>query len=719
MPWGTDDNAAGSVSASLIARVDAAVPGTSFRAALVLKHQPGWHTYWSHPGDSGLPTVIKWENLPGDVEIGAFQWPVPMKFGSDGIISYVYEGTTIIPFTVTVPKSTTGERFTLGGVAEWLVCTDKTCVPGSGMVSLELPIGTEANVVNAADFEAADQALPMVLPAGTTSQWQITAEGFELTVRGPLAASALDFFPQPPEGLVLGATRKIEFGTDSDTARFFVEVRSTPIPAGGIPGVLVVGSENDRRGYLMAESNASPAGSEQQPPVGMPTTVPDNSVMNGASQFSTLRTEEVTSIWQALLYAFLGGLILNLMPCVLPAISLKIVGFIQQAGEFRRKIFLHGLAFATGVFAWFWGMAALVVGVKSLGGELSWAFQFQNPWLVLGMGVFLVLFALNLFGVYEVQLPGQAGTALSEVSSRKGYAGSFLHGVFATILATPCTAPFLGSALGFAFAAPVWMIPVVFTAIAAGMASPYLLLAAQPGWLSLLPKPGEWMNRLKEFMGFLLLATALWLVWLLGQMKGTDAAIYATAWFLVIGLLAWIIGHTAGPLATPGARRAGLLAVTAVLGSSLWFGLPLGSALFTAKEAVPQEIATGPTVNPSKSGEFAWLAFSKANLETALSETAEPIFVDYTADWCWTCKGNEQTVLSRTDIQKAFVSTGFRMMKGDFTNFDPEIKAEIDFFRRGGVPMYVVYPSDRARPPILLPELLTVDIVLEAIAAAK
>ena len=267
------------------------------------------------------------------------------------------------------------------------------------------------------------------------------------------------------------------------------------------------------------------------------------------------------SLWQALVFGFLGGFILNLMPCVLPVISLKIFGFIRQAGDHPERILRHGLAFIAGIFAWFLGLGLVILGLKAAGSEVTWAFQFQNPWFNLIIGCIVFVFALNLFGVFEIVLPGRASTALAEVSSQEGYAGSFFQGIFATLLATPCTAPFLGTALGFAFSQSPLVILAMFASVALGMSAPYFFLSAQPGWMKLLPKPGGWMERVKQFMGFPLLATLIWLLYILGNQRGLDAVIWAAAFLLCLAIACWIYGAFCGPLSSVKTRVVSLAAI--------------------------------------------------------------------------------------------------------------------------------------------------------------
>ncbi|MDQ6624626.1 MAG: thioredoxin family protein, partial [Verrucomicrobiota bacterium] len=401
-----------------------------------------------------------------------------------------------------------------------------------------------------------------------------------------------------------------------------------------------------------------------------------------------------------LLFGFIGGFILNLMPCVLPVISLKIFGFIKHAGQSRRRIFRSGLSFVAGIFVWFIALALLLIALKSAGHAITWAFQFTNAYFVLAMSVLVLVFALNLFGVFELSLPQSANRGLLGWTSREGDAGSFFQGIFATILATPCTAPFLGTALGFAFTQSGWLILLMFLAIAAGMSAPYLLLAAQPGWLKFLPKPGAWMERVKQLMGFLLMATLLFLLSVLGAQRGLTAVIWTSCFLLVISLVCWMKGAFITPLASA-AQRAGVLVLmlALVLASGFYF---IGAKFAHA--------ASDPAVAQQEVG--GWQSFTPEKLDAELAR-GSAVFIDFTAAWCITCKFNEATVLETAAVREAFQRHGIVKFKADWTNADPAITKMLQQFGRPGVPLYVLYPAGRTVEPIVFPELLTKNIVLE------
>ena len=564
--------------------------------------------------------------------------------------------------------------------SNWLVC-EEICIPGSADLELSLPVVGEATEANAELFSAFRRLLPAATPVPYQLTWTRDGNLLALNVNGLKDAKAVDLFPLPAKGQQVGHPQDGPIRNGAATI--------TLENSGDLRGVLVVETESGRQGWLVSSS-------EQPVPRGPP--IPSKVSAQSANQ---------PSLWQALIFGFLGGFILNLMPCVLPVISLKIFGFIRQAGDHPERILRHGLAFIAGIFAWFLGLGLVILGLKSAGSEVTWAFQFQNPWFNLIIGCVVFVFALNLFGVFEIVLPGRASTALAEVSSREGYAGSFFQGIFATLLATPCTAPFLGTALGFAFSQSPWVILAMFASVALGMSAPYFLLSAQPGWMKLLPKPGGWMERVKQFMGFPLLATLIWLLYILGNQRGLDAVIWAAAFLLCLAIACWIYGAFCGPLSSVKTRVVSLAAIVLIV---------FGGARFFLAERFAHSTAPGTT---SRSGDgIAWRPFSQKALDDLLM-AGEPVFVDFTADWCISCKFNERTAIDVPAVREAFAKDGIVPMKADWTNANPEITAALKKFGRVGVPFYVLYPRGGSDQPIILPEILTQNIVLEALSKAR
>lgn len=663
------------VEASLVADTTAVVPGRPFHVGLHLRIAPDWHVYWKNPGDSGIATTPGW-NFPENFKIGGLQWPLPLRLIEPGDIAvYAYRNEVLLIAEVTPPENLQGTEVRLRATPKWLVCHE-ICIPGAAEISLILPVAGSAEPANAELFAKFKALLPSSSPPPFGVTWARTPSGWNLALRGADANQA-DFLPFASDTVPVGPV---------EPRRLIEGMADLAVPAEGSPpiaGVIVL-ENGGRQGWITSsDSNiASPA---------MPAPAPK---------------QRAAGLLRYLALGFLGGFILNLMPCVLPVISLKIFGFMRQAGDSRARIFKHGLAFTVGIFVWFLGLAAVIIALKAAGSEVTWAFQFQNPWFNFVIGAIVFVFALNLFGVFEIVLPGRAAQGIAEAGSHGGIAGSFAQGILATLLATPCTAPFLGTALGFAFSQAPAIILAMFAAVAAGMAFPYLLLAAQPGWIRFLPKPGAWMERLKQFMGFPLAATLLWLLYVIGHQRGAEAIIWATAAYLCLGLAAWLYGAFLGPLATPRTKA------LATLGIMLSLLLGLG---YFAGNLFANSARMAPETKSQKSGAgIPWVPYSEDELQRLLAE-GKPVFLDFTADWCLTCKFNLRTAIDTPAVQKAFAELGIVPMIADWTNSNPEITRKLAQFDRVGVPFYLFYPRGRADDPVILPELLTQQIILRAI----
>lgn len=669
------------VTPSLVADTTAIAPGKPFTAGVVLKMAAGWHTYWQFSGDSGAPTKIDWE-LPAGFVAGPIQWPIPTAHPSEGDqLTYIYEGEVMLMVEITPPAELPPGEVALKAKLRWLVCAE-TCIPGDGEVALTLPSGAPAPA-NAELFSKWRAQLPKTSDAPFAAKWELGANEVKLQVTGLPRETKAEFFPLPPSSDVQPGHPKAGEPA-ADGARTF----SVPFEGdtGGAPwqGVVVTQKEGGTREGWVVTSAAAPASTSAPP-----TTAPTASPRRGGL---------LTMLW----FAFLGGLILNLMPCVLPVIALKIFGFVQQAGQEPRRVFHLGLAFVAGVFVFFLALAGLAIGLRAAGHGFFWGMQFADPRLLLGLIALVVLFALAMFGVFEITLGGAENT-LGAISRREGASGAFVHGLFTTLLGTSCTAPFVGPVLGFAVTQPPPAIVAIFLMMAAGMALPYFLLTWHPAWMRFLPKPGAWMERFKQLMGFVLLGVAVWLLGVFGTTRGVDA-MTAAAWFLtLLALGAWIFGA--------GHRRwwAIALALIIVIAGGKLF-LP---AAFAKSTATGSAATTGP--NPAG---IVWEPFSEKRLEQALGE-GRPVFIDFTAEWCVNCKTNEKLVINTERIGAAVREKKIVMLKADWTDFDAEITKWLKKFDRIGVPLYVLYPGGNSREPIILPEILTQTILLSAFSQTK
>ena len=641
--------------------------GTPFPVTIALDLEPGWHTYWQYPGDSGLPPKVTWQ-LPEGWTAGPIEFAVPHQFPEPGdMIVYGYERQQLLRAKITPPKYLPKDQIVdLKASLTWLACKE-LCVPGSADVELKVPRPRVGDLdLKSASVPKGDWPLPGK-PPFPVSVSQKAATNVVISFTGN-TASNYQFYPAPVNGTMAGHVTQIASQGPKGPAVVFSIPWDGPAPFKG----LLVETKGDLRNAWWISNN------------------------NTQVTFNKGIGINFYVLMAALLSGFLGGLILNLMPCVLPVISLKIFSFIAQAGESPKRIFRHGLAFAGGIFSWFLGIGILVIILKSGGSQVTWgAFQFQNPWFVIGLSTLVFLFALNLFGVFEIALPGDAATRLDQASTHGGYGGSYFQGLFATLLATPCTAPFLGSALGFAFGQSGAVILAMFASVALGMSLPYLLLSARPGWRKWIPKPGIWMERLKQFMGFPLLATNLWLLWVIQNQRGSEAVLLLLALFLVLGLCAWIYGSF---------PRHFLLLAVLVLISAITIGIVAQRIRSISPSGVTGSIEKG----------LSWVPYSKRSLDTLRAE-GKPVFLDFTASWCLTCQFNERTAINVPAVRKILKDRGITAMKGDWTNSDPAITEALKSFGRVGVPLAVYYPPGRGSDPVVLPELLTEKIVLEAL----
>jgi thiol:disulfide interchange protein len=663
------------VHAELVADTKAIVPGKSFTVGLLLRMAPSWHTYWKFSGDAGLPSEIKW-NLPNGWKVGEIQWPIPLKTTDPGDIqTYGYQDEVLLMQEIVPPPKIDSSSVKLSAKANWLVC-ERICIPGNASLQLELATSATSAPANTEMFARFRRLLPQDSPGADVvkANWTRAGSDLRLSLTSAMLAKypAADFFPLPPANVVVGHP-KIESRRGDETT-FRIPIESGDKNLSSLQGLVVFAQHangNDRAAWQIASS----------------------AVASAASSAPT------RGVFTFLFFGFLGGIILNLMPCVLPVISLKIFGFIQHAGQSRQKIFRSGLAFAAGIFAWFVGLALLLIVLKAAGREVTWGgLQFTNPYFVLFLSVVVLVFALNLFGVFEISLPQPATRGLLSWTANEGEAGSFFQGVFATVLATPCTAPFLGTALGFAFTQSPAIILLMFVAIAAGMSAPYLLLCAQPAWLRFLPKPGPWMVHVKQFMGFLLLATLLFLLYVLGAQRGLDGMIWASCFLLIVSVICWMKGAFFAPVASTKTRVIAALTMAVLLAAS--------SVYFIGEKFAFANVSNVGSQLPGD-----WQAFTPERLQTELTQ-GHTVFVDFTAAWCLTCKFNEASVLESAAVRESFQRHGIVKLKADWTNGDPVITKLLQQFGRPGVPLYVLYPG-KSEEPIVFPELLTKSIILD------
>jgi thiol:disulfide interchange protein DsbD len=687
----------GAVTVELVTDQAAIQPGHSFWVALKMNHDEHWHSYWINPG-TGYPTSLDWK-LPAGFSAGPIVWPTPhvVKDANGQVTGLGYENENLL-FTEITPSAgiAPGTSVTLQAKAGWLMCKD-TCVPGEAQIELSLPVTAApgADSAFAAKFRDAFAQLPK-----PDSQWTATAtrDGKAITLHlTPAAGQAhrpadLHFFDQAAL-LDYAAPQTVR---EENGSYVLTLVPSSEAKADITRLTGVITSAN---GWSAGHSYGGIVIDALFTQSTQVLRIPSSS---SGSQLSALSSQPHTapgSLLGTLLLAFVGGMILNLMPCVFPVIGIKILGFVNQSGNDRKKVTLHGLVFASGVLLSFWTLAGVLLVLRAGGSQLGWGFQLQSPAFVFGMAVFMLIFALNMSGLFEVGLSatGVGGT----LQMKDGYGGSFFTGALATLVATPCSAPFLAPALGAALSLSAVESLLIFTAIAVGLSTPYLLLSIFPQAIKLLPRPGAWMETFKQFMAFPLYATVGWLLWVLaGQTRDDDNALLLIAFgFVLVAMATWVYGRFGQAYGKPSRQWFGRIAAAALFATGLATGWPKGA---------PTESATGYQVSWEKWSPEAVAAGQKAG---------KFVYVDFTARWCATCQTNKAGIFHNDDLLAEFGKRNVLLLRGDWTNKDPKITAELARWNRSAVPFNLIYAPGKP-DPVVLPELLTAGKVLDALAQA-
>jgi thiol:disulfide interchange protein DsbD len=677
----SDEASTAQVRVRLLAAVDAVHPGEQVLVGVEQVLQPEWHTYWINPGDTGVPTRIAWD-LPAGASAGPITWPTPTRFANGPVTSYGYAGSATLLATLTVPHDAhPGGTFRVRARVGWLVCRD-VCIPQHADVALALPVLAVGMPSGAGALAVgpAHAALPAAVPG--TVRAETDGKGVMLAVTGtgvgPADLEDAWFYDDARGRTTPGGPQAARI----DGNRIVLRLRAGEPPGSRLTGVLVLKTRNATHGYAIDTALAASTA-----PIPLPATAPAAPAADATLPL-------------ALLFALLGGLVLNLMPCVFPVLSIKALALLDQARADPRSARLHGLAYTLGVLASFAALGILLILLKAGGAQVGWGFQFQSPAFVLATAWLMCAVGLNLSGVFEVN--GSFAGVGSALAARAGYAGSFFTGVLATVVATPCTAPFMGGAVAYALAQPPAVLLAVFLAMGCGLALPYLLLSARPVLQRRLPRPGPWMVRVRQAFAFPMYGAAAWLVWVLARQCGTDAGAIALAGMVALAFAAWLYGATRG--ASPRWRHAGSG------GAALLVVLTVLAVPGTGRLAIQgrQPAAAGAPAD------VAWSPYSAERLE-ALRAGGKPVFVNLTASWCITCLVNERVALGRSEVTDAFRQAGITYLKGDWTSQDERITALLAQFGRSGVPLYVFYPAGADARPVVLPQLLTPGIVLDAI----
>ena len=696
------------VRAELVALApDGVAAGQPLALGLRITHQPEWHTYWKNAGDSGLPTQLNWQ-LPPGITAGDIQWPVPQQIRVGTMLNYGYEGTVLLPVPATVASDFTATADGMARIqlqASWLVCRVE-CIPEEGHFTLDIPVqGSMA--MAAADFAQAARQAPQalngsarltVLPSGDRVQLQV--DGLPAAAQG----HTLAFYPESSETFLHAAELGKDWHQSWDGQTWKAELPlgdmrgDTPAELPIVLGLPAAGSDVAHAPPAQAWRVVAPVQGQWKAadvaavsPALAAALEANRAAATGTSGTPTTSTS-ASSLWLAVLGGLLGGLILNLMPCVFPVLAIKLLAF-AQPGTTARGRRTAGLAYAAGVVLSFMALGGLLLALRAAGEQLGWGFQLQSPAVVAGLAALFTLIGLNLAGVFELRmlLPSRWASA----QARHPVADAFLSGVLAVAIASPCTAPFMGASLGFAVGMPATQALTVFAALGVGMALPYVLASMVPAVLRWLPRPGAWMDTFRRAMAFPMFATVVWLVWVLGQQSGIDGAAALLGLLLLLAALAWA-------LALSGRSR--WVLSTMVVALAVW-------ALPTAMRQVVQPVEAAQA--PSTASTALWQPWSTEHV-ARLQAAGQPVFVDFTAAWCVTCQYNKKTTLSDRAVLADFAQRNVTLLRADWTRRDPAITAELARLGRSGVPVYVLYAPGKA--PQVLTELLSTTEMHQALS---
>lgn len=663
--------------------------------ALQVTPEEGWHAYWKNPGKVGMPLQIEW-NLPNGYELIREEWPAPEKHLAETGTNYLFHRPFVIFATIRSPSAEAAKK-DISAAMRWVACSDSTCLPGTSDASLDVePLTPEMRT----DLENAHEKLPKSAKA---SQARVANGLLEIEVEAKGNYTSAWFAPESNDFDISAEDTIVKPSTENPkNFRAVLRLNNPPSRENALKGVLIL-SDGTTQEAIAVDTSLNAATSD----IGYLEDLEIQPIVSDTAEYNS---EFDGGVALALVFAFIGGLLLNLMPCVLPVISFKILGFIQVAGKNKKVVMQHGLAFAFGVLISFWVVAGLLLGLQAYGHAVGWGFQLQEPIFIAVLAALIMAFGLSLFGVFEIGLTATAlaGKAQSTGQQSHGLIPSFLNGVLATAVATPCTGPFLGTAIGFAVTLPPFWALMIFTSLGVGMASPYLLLSFFPGLLRFLPKPGPWMETFKQLMGFLMLATVLWLLWVFGAQTSHMALMVLLAALLVLSIACWVYGRWCTPVRKKGARTFGkvITATLVVLSSYLIF------QAVKLQAEIPVSVQTASLPSDQEIAD-AWISYSSSKVEE-LRKEGRPILIDFTAKWCLICQTNH-LVLSLPDVDDKLKELGVVKMLADWTKRDPEITQALKNFGRNGVPLYVLYSKDPSKPPKVLPQVLTPEAVISAL----
>ncbi|MGB9075766.1 MAG: thioredoxin family protein [Terracidiphilus sp.] len=672
------------------------------KAGLHFKLDPGWHVYWSNAGDSGEPPHMQW-TLPSGISASGFDFPAPKRLPLGPLMDFGYEDEVLFPFSIDVARTVKMGPANLHAKVNWLVCRE-VCIPGKAELELTRTVSTTASgstmrTSDAALIESFEARVPKPLPARFKAVFQPSATGFRLAVTTGTRETSAAFFPADQNILDNPAPQPVTPTTNGLILELKKDANLTSNPA-QLRGVLEL---SDGRAFAVSAVPGAVAGSSSpRETTNLPSTAPAPAAAPGSATLAlppvTAPTPAPTSpsvgLLQSAAFAFLGGLLLNLMPCVFPVLFIKGLSLLQSSSEQRHTLRNHGFIYAAGILVSFWALVGVLLGLRAAGSHLGWGYQFQSPVFLSLMAALLFFLGLSLAGQFDIGL--SLTSAGGSLAAKQGYAGSFFTGVLAVIVATPCTAPFMGAAIGYALAQSPAVTFVVFTALALGLAAPYVALTLQPAWTRFLPKPGAWMEVLKQATSVMVFGTVIWLVWVLAQAYGAALLAALLASLLLLAVAGWFLGRW------PAKRWATGIATCLVALVVVFCVIAPGKlAVVNARSA---------TAEPHSN----WEPWSPETVSRYEAQ-GRPVFVDFTASWCLSCQVNERVALRQPEVQKAFSDANVALLKADWTQHDEAIGDTLAKLGRSGVPAYALYVPGEASPR-LLPEVLTSGIVTDALS---
>jgi thiol:disulfide interchange protein len=650
----------------LVAPEDEIYPGGNNQIGLYFKLEQGWHVYWKNAGDAGGPPRIRW-TLPDGVTAGPMQFPAPKRLPLGPLMDFGYEDEVLYPIKLEVAPTAKSGKAVLDANVDWLVCRE-VCIPGKAELTLTLQLSTNKPVVlsgsgeDAALMDRLASTLPQPVPAKVKVAFQPTQDGFRVGIETGKRETSAQFFPADPDTLANAAPQK----TTPTTKGVVIDLKKDANLAANpkqLNGVLEL---SGGRAY-------------------------DVAVQPGTVDVPVEHDWGVLAKTSAL--AFLGGLLLNLMPCVFPVLFLKGLALCQSGSEERHRLRVHGFVYTAGILVSFWVLVGALLGLRAAGASLGWGFQFQSPVFLALMAGLLFFLGLSLAGQFEIGL--SLTSTGGSLAAKQGYAGSFFTGVLAVIVATPCTAPFMGAAIGYALAQPAIVTLCVFTAIALGLAVPYVALTLQPAWTRLLPKPGVWMEILRQAISVPIFFTVIWLAWVLAQAYGAAVLAALLVCLLLLAVAGWFLGRW------PAQRWATAVAALILL-------CVVGISAFA-----PGKLAAAPEVQSGVQTQELWEPWSQDALSKYQAQ-GRPVLVDFTASWCLSCQVNERVAFSQPSVKQALQAANVALLKADWTRHDEAITQALAALDRSGVPAYALYGAGQSEPQ-MLPEVLTPGIVIDAV----